>query len=92
MKKMSKIMAMLLVIATVIFAAGCAEKTDEGATEGAVDETPVADNGTEPVGEAVNEEPVDDDDADDDNETADDDNATAEDDDADDDDDDNKTA
>ena len=33
MKKMLKIMAMLLVIATVVFAAGCAEQTEEGATE-----------------------------------------------------------
>ena len=31
MKKMLKIMAMLLVIATVIFAAGCAEKTETDA-------------------------------------------------------------
>ena len=42
MKKMLKIMAMLLVISTVIFAAGCADKETEGATEEVTDETPVA--------------------------------------------------
>jgi len=53
MKKMLKIMAMLLVIATVVFAAGCAEKTEEGATEEAVEETPVAEEA--PVEEGVEE-------------------------------------
>jgi len=44
MKKMLKIMAMLLVIATVIFAAGCTDNETEGATEEVTDETPVADD------------------------------------------------
>ena len=41
MKKMLKIMAMLLVIATVIFAAGCAEKKEStGAEKNATSEAP----------------------------------------------------
>ena len=48
MKKMLKIMAMLLVIATVVFAAGCAEQAEPEANEGAEEVTdeaaiPVAD-------------------------------------------------
>ena len=46
MKKMLKIMAMLLVIATVVFAAGCAEKTEETPEE-------VVDEETAPVAEEV---------------------------------------
>lgn len=47
MKRMLKIMAMLLVIATVVFAAGCSEKadtnnTDKGAAEEANNEGPAA--------------------------------------------------
>lgn len=49
MKKMLKIMAMLLVITTVIFAAGCAEKTETGnetgASEEVTDEIPVSEDG-----------------------------------------------
>ncbi len=49
MKKMLKIMAMLLVIATVIFAAGCADKeapaTEEENTEQVTEETNVSDVG-----------------------------------------------
>ena len=39
MKKMLKILALLLVITTVVFAAGCAEQGEEGAEEGAAEET-----------------------------------------------------
>jgi len=45
MKKMLKIMAMLLVIATVIFAAGCADKTEETA--------PAEEEATEQVNEST---------------------------------------
>lgn len=38
MQKMLKIMALLLVIATVVFAAGCAEQGEEEAAEGAIEE------------------------------------------------------
>ena len=55
MKKMLKIMAMLLVIATVIFAAGCAEKTETGTEEGAPAEVTEA---TEVADESVNESEV----------------------------------
>jgi polar amino acid transport system substrate-binding protein len=44
MQKMLKIMALLLVIATVVFAAGCAEQGEEEAAEGAAEEgAPVED-------------------------------------------------
>lgn len=48
MKKMLKIMAMLLVIATVVFAAGCSDKkadttAENGTQEEVTDEAPVAD-------------------------------------------------
>ncbi|HPS88559.1 MAG TPA: hypothetical protein PLC35_01065 [Methanosarcina vacuolata] len=51
MKKMLKIMAMLLVISAVVFAAGCSDKTadttaENGSQEEVTDQTPVADNGT----------------------------------------------
>jgi len=39
MKKMLKIMAMLFVIATVVFAAGCAEQGEEEAAEGTAEES-----------------------------------------------------
>ncbi|HOW14071.1 basic amino acid ABC transporter substrate-binding protein [Methanosarcina sp.] len=39
MKKMLKMMALLLVITTVVFAAGCAEKGGEGTAEGATGES-----------------------------------------------------
>ena len=45
MKKMLKIMAMLLVIATVVFAAGCAEKTEE------TEEAPVEEAAEAPAAE-----------------------------------------
>ncbi len=51
MKKMLKIIAMLLVITTVIFAAGCADKSDEGteevATENVTEATDAAGNLTD---------------------------------------------
>ncbi len=50
MKKMLKIMAMLLVIATVIFAAGCADKTKETA--------PAEEEATEQVNESTDEAPT----------------------------------
>ncbi len=51
MKKMLKIMAMLLVIGAVVFAAGCSDKKADttagnGSQEEVTDQTPVADNGT----------------------------------------------
>ncbi|MDR7667254.1 hypothetical protein RG963_16025 [Methanosarcina sp. Z-7115] len=49
MKKMLKIIAMLLVIATVIFSAGCAEKAETGNETGASEEvtaeSPVSEDG-----------------------------------------------
>ncbi|AKB27418.1 Glutamine ABC transporter, periplasmic glutamine-binding protein [Methanosarcina siciliae T4/M] len=42
MKKMLKIMALLLVITTVVFAAGCSDKAAESTEEGAVEEAPIA--------------------------------------------------
>lgn len=83
MKKMLKIMAMLLVISTVIFAAGCADKETEGATEEVTDETPVAGDEAPEADGAEADVPADDDDAnatvdgDDANATADDDDANA---------------
>ena len=63
MKKMFKIIAMLLVIATVVFAAGCADKTAEPATteetsEEAIDETPVTVEETDGPSAAVDGEIV----------------------------------
>ncbi len=49
MKKMLRIMSLLLVITTIVFAAGCAEKGGEEAAEGAAEESA-------PVGEASNAE------------------------------------
>ena len=47
MTKMLKILALLLVITTVVFAAGCAEQGEEGAEEGAAEEMPTYYVGTE---------------------------------------------
>ncbi len=47
MTKMLKILALILVITTVVFAAGCAEQGEEGAEEGAVEEIPTYYVGTE---------------------------------------------
>ncbi|AKB52295.1 hypothetical protein MSBRW_3042 [Methanosarcina barkeri str. Wiesmoor] len=53
MKKMLKIMAMLLVISAVVFAAGCSDKNadttaEDGSQEEVTDQAPVADeNGTQ---------------------------------------------
>ncbi|AKB31359.1 hypothetical protein MSSAC_0725 [Methanosarcina siciliae C2J] len=62
MKKMLKIIAMLLVIATVVFAAGCSDKTAESTEEGAeeaVDEetAPVAEDGEHAVEEGADVPP-----------------------------------
>jgi opacity protein-like surface antigen len=49
MKKMLKIMAMLLIIATVVFAAGCSSNkeatTEKGATEQVTESTAIASHG-----------------------------------------------
>ncbi|AKB19282.1 MULTISPECIES: basic amino acid ABC transporter substrate-binding protein [unclassified Methanosarcina] len=52
MQKMLKIIAMLLVITTVVFAAGCAEQSTEEAAEGAAEETTPAEEGSGVEGNA----------------------------------------
>ena len=62
MKKMLKIMAMLLIVTTVIFAAGCAEKTEteaENATsEEVTAESPVSEDGGNESVVSVEEAPA----------------------------------
>ncbi|AKB73625.1 Glutamine ABC transporter, periplasmic glutamine-binding protein [Methanosarcina lacustris Z-7289] len=49
MQKLLKIIALLLVITTVVFAAGCAEQSKENATEGAAKESVPVENGSDAV-------------------------------------------
>lgn len=49
MQKLLKIIAMLLVITTVVFAAGCAEQSTEEATEGAAEESVPVENESDTV-------------------------------------------
>ena len=54
MKKMLKIIAMLLVIATVVFAAGCAGKTTEKTNVSTQTVNESTSTGNVPAGDAVN--------------------------------------
>jgi polar amino acid transport system substrate-binding protein len=59
MQKMLKIMAMLFVIATVVFAAGCAEQGGEEAAEGATEESaPVEETSNAEVNASAGEMPT----------------------------------
>jgi len=52
MQKLLKIIALLLVITTVVFAAGCAEQSKENATEGAAEEGAPVEDGSNAEGNA----------------------------------------